>query len=530
MGRDHARLVSHLEASAAGAPERGVSSVLMAALLTLCAPAAARGPIDLQWVDTRKVEQVIGDTDWATGVPTVSRTYTSYGVLANGLGYSFEHFDKAEHRRKLMFLFGDTVAFGTHSPAPGLDRNAVPVGVATSADLSVAPPPLICPQGPNDPASVPCSDSNYNYHGQDPIAWSDSRDGEAGLRLEFLMNGNLPLFVNPTDLATPSGSRPIKTGGDDIPNSGISIDGQIYIVYSTGSDATRGPAHSHDTSYSVLVRFDEATQEFKTLRQISSVPEGGHFLFTSLHALPQASEGGDVDADRSSQWILMFGVGNYRHSDVYLAVVPKSGFETGAGTRYFMGRDTNGTPRWSAPDAAGASFEREAQPLVADDAPTPSIGNVSVAYEKHLGLWLMTYDADGTNPPATRGIFLRYATEPWGSWSPPIPIFNACDNGGFGVAGIGGYIHYAVGHGDNVCNIAGANPSGSAGPMIGQEQAGGHDPETSVGATFAPLMIERFSRSDDDRLSIYYTMSTWNPYTVVKMRTDLRIVGQGHGR
>ena len=33
----------------------------------------------------------------------------------------------------------------------------------------------------------------------------------------------------------------------------------------------------------------------------------------------------------------MFGLGDYRATDVYLATVPASGFESGAGTRYFAG-------------------------------------------------------------------------------------------------------------------------------------------------------------------------------------------------
>ncbi|MGZ3357665.1 MAG: hypothetical protein ACXVBO_22850, partial [Isosphaeraceae bacterium] len=65
--------------------------------------------------------------------------------------------------------------------------------------------------------------------------------------------------------------------------------------------------------------------------------------------------------------------------------------------------------------------------------------------------------------------------------------------------------------------------SGPGGPTIAEE-LGQHDPETTVGATFAPLMIERFLSVNNDVLSVYYTMSTWNPYTVVEMRTDLSVL------
>ncbi len=37
-------------------------------------------------------------------------------------------------------------------------------------------------------------------------------------------------------------------------------------------------------------------------------------------------------------------------------------------------------------------------------------------------------------------------------------------------------------------------------------------------------MIERFTEVDGNTLKIYYTMSTWNPYTVVKMESDFAII------
>jgi len=36
-------------------------------------------------------------------------------------------------------------------------------------------------------------------------------------------------------------------------------------------------------------------------------------------------------------------------------------------------------------------------------------------------------------------------------------------------------------------------------------------------------MIERFTRVSGSTLSIYYALSTWNPYTIVLMRADFTI-------
>jgi hypothetical protein len=57
------------------------------------------------------------------------------------------------------------------------------------------------------------------------------------------------------------------------------------------------------------------------------------------------------------------------------------------------------------------------------------------------------------------------------------------------------------------------------------EDNGANDPETQRGGAFSPSLIERFIRVRNETLSIYYTLSTWNPYTVVKMRSDFRIMG-----
>ena len=48
-------------------------------------------------------------------------------------------------------------------------------------------------------------------------------------------------------------------------------------------------------------------------------------------------------------------------------------------------------------------------------------------------------------------------------------------------------------------------------------------PATTRGGVYAPFQIERFTRVDGDTLTISYTMSTWNPYTVVRMRSAFAI-------
>jgi hypothetical protein len=69
-------------------------------------------------------------------------------------------------------------------------------------------------------------------------------------------------------------------------------------------------------------------------------------------------------------------------------------------------------------------------------------------------------------------------------------------------------------------NTAAVGSAGPAGPTIAVSQ---HDPNTTWGGEYAPLMIGRFTEVDGDRLRIFYTVSTWNPYAVVLMESDFKI-------
>jgi hypothetical protein len=62
-------------------------------------------------------------------------------------------------------------------------------------------------------------------------------------------------------------------GPDDIPNSGISLNGRIYFLCNTGSDTSLANPQAGD--YSVLVQFDEAAQTFTGATTISPASRRG---------------------------------------------------------------------------------------------------------------------------------------------------------------------------------------------------------------------------------------------------------------
>jgi hypothetical protein len=127
------------------------------------------------------------------------------------------------------------------------------------------------------------------------------------------------------------------------------------------------------------------------------------------------------------------------------------------------------------------------------------MADISVTRVEELGIWLMVYDS--RDP---RGILLRWSETPWGPWSEAVTLFRRDD-------AVGSFI-YAPGEADEDL----------AGPMIGDNP----DPTEEEGGAYAPYVVDRFTRVEGDVLSIAYTLSTWNPYLVVMMRSELTIVAE----
>ena len=309
----------------------------------------------------------------------------------------------------------------------------------------------------------------------DTMAWSTSTHPLSGLFLNFFTNASATaLTIEPTN---------VNMGSFNVPAAGVSNNGNFYIVCKTGY--TTNTLNTNDCS--VLVRFDGTNNTFDTGRTISSLTNGGHFVDMTLY--------------HYGTNILLFGLGDYRHSAIYLAATPAANFETGLGALYFAGL-TNGVPAWG-------NVETNAVPLVTDNPTNPTIGNVSVNFSSAAGLWLMTYDGGRQKQDATNstGVYFAFASAPWGPWSAPQLIFNATRDHGFG----------------NFIRNTNFTPSGPIGPTINPAD---NDPVATPGGDYAPYMIERFTTIQSNTLTIYYTMSTWNPYTVVLMKSDFTIVPQ----
>jgi hypothetical protein len=302
--------------------------------------------------------------------------------------------------------------------------------------------------------------------GGDPIATSRTQRPEDGLRLDFLTDARGAYLK-----VAPPG---IDMSGFNVPTAGISVGGRIYVAIKTGHSRDRRP-----TDYSVFTRFDPARGSFTPLRTLSRLPEG-KVIRLAMRREPDGIAG----LPRGGPFVLVWSTGAYRASDAYLSLIPEASFETGAGTRFFAGLDTDRRPLWS---------EREAEARAVVEHPV--IGELSVIWVAPIRRWVMLYDS--RNPPA---IVLRSASSPWGPWSAPQALLR-------GGPDAPGFVH-RPGRADGV-----------AGPVLIE---GRPDPETVAGGAYAPYAIERFTRLEGDTLSIHYLLSTWNPYVVVLMRSQLK--------
>ncbi len=427
-----------------------------------------------------KLYQINGDCDWVvwdatianktpTCKPTTSKTATNADVLGDDVATSFEN------NGELIMMFGDTI---------GTTAAQYPMYIAF--------------------------ENTFDWNAHDPIARSTTLHAEDGLLLNFFLSGNHGLEVAPPP--QPNGVA-IDMGAYNVPDGGIYLNGQTYVRVKTGQVmGASGTDGSHD--YAVLTKFNETTQTFTSGRTMSALP-GGHFVTAAMYASPTGI------LAVPEQDVVIFGLGAYRASNVYLSVISASEFESGvdsssnSATRYFTGM-SNGQPTWSPAESASV-------PVVTDvDPANPTIGNLSAFYSQQLGLWLMTFDG-GRGSSATVGTYFAYAPEPWGPWSTPQRIFNDCRD-----KALGNFIfYYYATEAGNFCPSAmpagvtsAPNSAGPAGPTI---NPAANDPSTTRGGGYAPQMVQRFTEISGSTLKIFYTLSTWNPYAVVLMESDFTI-------
>lgn len=317
-----------------------------------------------------------------------------------------------EHNGKLVFLFGDTVG-----------RSAAPLSGK-----------------------------------DDSFAYTVDENPDDGLELVFY-TGTPSISGKPRFL--PPMVSGVSQSSFEVPVEGVDVDGVAYVYFTTNHTKEKVMGSS------ILARLDEATLSFTFIYTFSS----DKFINVHVAVVNNSQLLGLPEA--SGRGLLIWGSGEYRKSDPYLAYMPLESIEDKSAIRYFKGLD-NQKPIWSTSEA-------DATPLFHD----PIVGEFSVAWNQYLGRWIMLYD----------GVFMRSSIFPWGPWSSRQVLFNTWRDGGYGH-----FIHWP-----------------------GRDNVSDPGREWQFGGAYGAYLIDRFTKGSDGKSTVYFTLSTWNPYTVVLMKAELEV-------
>jgi hypothetical protein len=301
--------------------------------------------------------------------------------------------------------------------------------------------------------------------GGDAIAYTTDTTPEDGIDLVFIHDEN--------GIYKPVGIPGISQGAFEVPMEGTSVGGRMYIYHTTD--------HSEEVTMgrSIVAVSDDDGQTFAYLYDLSAQ----HFINVSIVEIDSSAWSGFPQ--NSGTGLVMFGSGSYRKSSVRLAFQAAEHIKSRTSIRYFAGFDLSGQPVWS-------SQEEEAEPLFNQ----PCVGEISVSYNRFIRKWIMLYNCGGSQ----RGINMRTADQAWGPWSEPQIIFHPWSDKGY-------------------CHFMHTN-------WEFQKCDNVHDPgrENVWGGEYGPYQFDGLAVGDDCTTTIYFTMSTWNPYTVVLMKATLQKV------
>lgn len=304
-------------------------------------------------------------------------------------------------------------------------------------------------------------DSGGGRADADVIAWSEAKTLD-DLTLSFHVGDDKRFRA----LEVPG----ITSGPFEIPSYGISIDGTMYVVFTTDHSDNKTMGRS------VLAASKDDGRTFERVYDLSR----SRFVNVAL-ARARAQDHEHLPAD---DCVLVWGSGDYRVSSPRLAWASAKRFGERSALRYYGGI-AGGRPRW---------VDDEAQSVDLFDHPV--VGELSVAWIAPLERWVMLY-----NSSAPRGIVMRTARDPWGPWSAPEVVFDPWLDGGYA----------------NFMHVSWKSSR--------MDELHDRGRENEWGGEYGPYLIPRFTSGNAERCTLVFTMSTWNPYQVVLMSTDVGRAG-----
>ena len=364
-----------------------------------------------------------------------------------------------ESNGKLFFLFGDSFPSPTFNGKPD----------------SLQDPP----RNPDD---------------NDAIGFTTDTSLDPCIKLDFVTDA-IGAYKNPVVLNA-QGQPAITLRNFEVPVAGISDAGRMYVIFVTDHTVfPSGPNKGALTfgSRSVVGESDDNANTFHYLYDLSQGPTA-RFLNV---ALAQGADG----------YLYFWGTQGgllYRKSPPFLARKPIGSMNSLNGIEYLQAVQTDGTPVFG-PSENGAMplFHDYVLDTAGAEQVADCMGELGVEWNPFVKRWVMLYNCGNNTPANPYGIYMRTAAEPWGPWSPAQTIFNPVRDGGYCR-----FMHRAVTTQDptpcdQVNDPGRLNVSGGA---------------------YGPYFISRFTSGDAARgvSTFYYTLSTWNPYSQVIMKTSIQ--------
>jgi len=203
--------------------------------------------------------------------------------------------------------------------------------------------------------------------------------------------------------------------------------------------------------------------------------------------------------------------------------------------KYFAGMNPkNGEPRWTrreskalplALDGVGGGSPHEVLPIPNQMAVSfvgAPLDTWVMIYGGDLADYLLADPANARPGPAPGAIRIRFAEHPWGPWTAPEPLLAP---GSPPVAGDpygpGGVLFHVA------CQDQGPSACARSDPSRPTDAFFPGCPELGrtfdVGRFYGPNVIDAYTRPDGTGgVDVFWNVSTWNPYSVVFVRTNLR--------
>src|SRR5262249_6001889 len=228
-----------------------------------------------------------------------------------------------------------------------------------------------------------------------------------------------------------------------------------------------------------------------------------------------------------------------REAQLYLAVLslPLRGPSGRVRFRplYYAGVDTkSGRPRWTHSEA-------QAKPLALDGVVGGSpheeqhiVNQEAVAWiGEPVHKWMLLYGGDAADyslldpanarPNGAPGsIRMRFADQPWGPWTPPIPhLLQGSPSVPGDLYGPGGILYHFLCQDQGALHCARSDPTRP--PQVVNPDCAPFAVQFDIGFLYGANIIDPWTRPDGvGGVDVHWNVSTWNPYSVFLLRTNVR--------